>query len=105
MRSHAYFNYSVIVRSSYGGVMSEGPDAPSMAGLSGVCGDDGVMLTALDGHSGWTDAEVNVGQDRCGPRTFGGELGSLRKMRFEDRCPDTYVSLTENLNKGDMDND
>ncbi|MDD2599720.1 MAG: carbon-nitrogen hydrolase family protein [Kiritimatiellae bacterium] len=104
MRSHAYFNYSVVVRSSYGGAMSGDPEAPSMVGLSGVCGDDGVMLAALDGRAGWSAAEMNVAQDRRGSRTFGGQLGSLRKMRFEDRCPATYMRLTEKVNKRNLNN-
>lgn len=99
MRAHAYFNYSVIVRSSYGGPMSGGPEAHRMVGLSGVCGDDGELLANLDGRAGWVAAEVDVGRERCGPRTFGGQLGSLRKMRFEDRRPDAYARLTVPLGK------
>ena len=105
MRAHAYFNYTTIVRSSYGGAMSEDQDAPCMVGLSGVCGDDGVMLTTLDGVPGWTETIVDIKRKLRGARTFGGQLGSLRQMRFEDRRPTAYTNLTSPVNKDISDDE
>jgi len=95
MRSHAYFNFTTIVRSSYGGALSGDPAAHRMVGLSGVCGNDGKLLTSLDTCSGWTAATVDLRHELCGQRTFGGQVGSLREMRFEDRRTDVYTILNE----------
>jgi predicted amidohydrolase len=95
LRAHAYFNFAILVRSSFGGPLSGEPDAPCMAGLSGVCGDDGGLLAGICARPGWTAAEVDVRRERCGRRTFGGLVGNLRQMRFEDRRPETYGTLSE----------
>lgn len=95
MRSHAYFNFATIVRSSYGGALSGEPESQRMVGLSGVCGNDGKLLATLDTCSGWTAATVDLRRELRGQRTFGGQVGSLREMRFEDRRTDVYTILSE----------
>lgn len=92
-RSHAYFNYSVIVRSSFGGQTSNGDNPHRMAGLSCICGADGAMRSSLVGQSGWVAAEVDLDRRPRGARTHGGQVGCLRQMRFEDRRPVTYELL------------
>ena len=92
-RSHAYFNYTVIARSSYGGPSSH-DGGNSMVGLSCICAADGTILTAIDSKPGWTSANVDLDSQPRGVRTFGGVVGNLRDMRFEDRCPDKYELLS-----------
>ncbi len=93
-RSHAYFNYTAIVRSSYGGPTSH-DDENCMVGLSCICAADGTILTSIDGKSGWTVARVDLDHQPQGVRTFGGLIGNLRDMRFEDRCPDQYGLISQ----------
>lgn len=93
-RSHAYFNYTAIARSSYGGPTSR-DNGDRMVGLSCICNAEGTILQSIDSHSGWTSARVDLDRQPQGVRTFGGLVGNLRDMRFEDRCPDKYGLICE----------
>ncbi len=93
MRAHAYFNYVNIVRSSFGGAMGSEPEAHIMVGLSGVCAQDGQLLSMLDSVSGWVASTIDVNHQLCGARSFGGQIGVVREMRFGDRRTDVYNAL------------
>ena len=97
-RSHAFFNYMAIARSSYGGLTSRDGDE-RMVGLSCICDAGGTILSSIDSQPGWTSAQVNLGVELRGARSFGGIVGNLRDMRFEDRRPDAYDSLTHEVNQ------
>lgn len=93
-RSHAFFNYVSVVRSSYGGQIEVDSETVSVSGMSCVCGSDGKIVSSLDGGPGWLAADVLLGVKLRGARTFGGEIGCLREMRFDDRQPLAYSELT-----------
>jgi len=89
-RAHALFNYVVVVRSSYGGAISVGGVERNVVGFSCVCAAGGEILTSIENRPGWAAAPVDLGRGPHGSRTFGGEVGCLREMRLDDRCPHTY---------------
>ena len=95
LRAHACFNYATVVRSSYGTERGQPWTPGIMAGLSGICGPDGHVLASLGRWVGWTAAVVDLDQPQLGERSFGGETGVLKAMRFADRRPDTYGPLVE----------
>ncbi|MBN2024660.1 MAG: carbon-nitrogen hydrolase family protein [Pirellulales bacterium] len=92
-RAHAYFNYIVVVRSSYGGLTSMDDSGAPMGGLSCVCDAEGTILARVQNRADWTSAVVDLARGPRGERSFGGQLGSLRTMRIEDRRPETYGAL------------
>ena len=96
-RCHAYFNYTVIVRSSYGRRSTSPGLKADISGLSSICGAEGKMLASVDGIFGLVSAEVDLDCLPRGERTFGGAIGCLRKMRFQDRRPSTYYDLASLL--------
>ena len=94
-RAHAYFNRVIVVRSSYG----TDPDQPwrpgVMVGMSCVCNHDGHVLASLGRWVGWTSAVVDLDAQQRGARSFGGDIGVVKEMRFGDRRPETYGTLTD----------
>ena len=94
MQSHAYFNYVPVVRSSYAGPASADGESNGIVGLSGVCMADGTLGQALAHESGYVVAEIDLADGPTGSRTFGGEVGPLKQLRFEDRLPGMYEGIT-----------
>ena len=89
-QAHAYFNYTNIVRSSYGTDKSSPWQPGKMIGMSCVCGADGNILASLGRWCGWTVASVDLDGVQVGARTFGGDIGVIKEMRLSDRRPETY---------------
>jgi len=89
-QAHAYFNYTHIVRSSYGTDKNSPWNPGHMAGMSCVCAPDGNILANLGRWSGWTMASVDLNAAQVGQRSFGGDIGIIKEMRFNDRRPETY---------------
>jgi predicted amidohydrolase len=92
-RAHAYFNYLTVIRSSYGTEPSQPWSPDTMVGMSCVCGPDGTMLANLGRWAGWTSTTIDLDKPQRGAKTFGGDCGLLKKMRFEDRRPETYKQI------------
>jgi len=96
-RSHAYFNYVAVVRSSYGGVTELDGEKGPMVGLSCVCDADGGLLAVVESRPDWTSAVIDLAHGPSGARSYGGQIGCLRQMRIEDRRPETYAALVNGL--------
>jgi predicted amidohydrolase len=94
MRSHAYFNYVPVVRSSYGGRDDATKRTAEMVGLTGICAADGTLMETLSYESGFVIGEVDLKNGPRGSRSFGGDIGPLRQMRFEDRRPGMYRNIS-----------
>ena len=95
MQSHAYFNYMPVVRSSYGGKKASTNGDSGMVGLSGICRADGTLGEVLVHEAGVVLGKVDLADGPTGARTFGGEVGPLKQMRFDDRRPKMYADLTK----------
>ena len=94
-RAHAYFNYLTIVRSSYGTDPSQPWQRGAMVGLSCVAAPDGSILANTGRWAGWASTVVDLTKPQRGERSFGGDVGLLKEMRFEDRCPQSYGLFVE----------
>lgn len=94
-QTHAYFNHVIVVRSSYGTDKNRPWRPGRMVGMSCVCGQDGALLANLGRWTGWTMATVDLDQAQVGARSFGGDLGKVKEMRFGDRRPETYGGIVE----------
>jgi len=94
-QAHAYFNHTIIVRSSYGMPKTKPWRPGVMVGMSCVCGADGALLANLGRWTGWTMAAVDLDEVQVGARSFGGDVGVLKEMRLGDRRPKTYAAIVE----------
>jgi predicted amidohydrolase len=94
-RAHAYFNHTVVVRSSYGTEKGK-PWAPgTMVGFSCICDADGSIAANLGRWAGWTSAVIDLDTKQTGYRSFGGDVGVIKEMRLGDRRPETYGTITK----------
>jgi predicted amidohydrolase len=93
IRSHAMFNFIPVVRSSYGTARNQPWQPGKMPGMSCICGADGTILASLGHWVGWTEATIDLDEPILGARSFGGQIGEVKKMRLGDRQPHTYQKL------------
>jgi predicted amidohydrolase len=94
-RANAYFNHIVLVRSSYGTEKKHVWTPNKMIGMSCICDTDGTIIANLGRWSGYVSSKVDLDLPLRAVRSFGGEEGVLRQMRFEDRRPNTYKKINE----------
>jgi len=94
-RAHAYFNHTIVVRSSYGTEPGRPWSPGTMVGMSCICEADGSIAANLGRWTGFTSAVIDLDARQTGYRSFGGDIGIIKEMRLGDRRPDTYGIIAE----------
>jgi predicted amidohydrolase len=93
VRARALDNAVHIVRSGYGVAVDRAWLPGDIAGLSCIVNDEGRIVANCGKHEGFVTARVDLDRPRRGRRSYGDDVGEMRRFLIEDRRPDTYGAL------------